>query len=623
MSGDNIPEIELKDQRLDIHAIRKEIKSSMDFLIRRIREARSKIQKGKLKIDLDTDLNLISGAVSGLLKSVDPHFLMLGEKLNETYSASGQLTGLVLKTLNLDSEGENKNRLKDIRRVSDAVLLTLRSAQENIRAHLTHLDSGIVHLESLSRGCSQTDRLSMLLNVITLNIAVESRRSQKSSQLFEVFVEEIGQLAHRIKSVSIVLGDDTENEKKYQEANLKTLKQKLSALIRLTDDSEKAVHASAKTIDELIQNSFQSLEKANSHSAAISGKISEIVMAIQFHDIVRQKLEHVEVVLNEIRTRDKKNDPEAMAITFSTLKIQKAQILGVVSEIREAHENIMDAFHTIDREAQALALCLSNAMVEKDRSSGTDLFSETIHSMEKLGALLTDAEDLDRQMEDAVAAAAESIKKLTRHIRIVEEISLDLHRKALNAVIKSASLGDLGLSLEVLAQEVTKTSGSLDEFTVMVTKIIQAVSDTANQSGRKTSLLDQSHDLLNTAIQDISKDYEMFRENSAAARIPAETFTHLLAWAEAHLLFMTEFAQNLEAQCGTLDEILSGMPEFDTNSTEKLPDASIYTMESERLIHSGVVGQQPKPALPETEKPPEDEKDKKDEESLGDNIDLF
>ena len=461
----------------------------------------------------------------------------------------------------------------------------------------------------------------MFLNVITLNIAVESRRSKESSEMFEVFVQEIGRLAGRIKVVSTVLSDDAQKEKKSQEAYLKILKPKLEDLSRLTDDSEKTVTASAKIIQELIEGSLQSLEKAGSHAAAISEKISEIVMAIQFHDIIRQKLEHVMAALDEILPKDKKETRETMAAAFPVLRVQKAQVLGVVSEIRAAHETIMGAFHTLDKEAQALAQCLSNAVVEKDKTSGTDLFSETINSMKKLTSLLVDAGNLGQQMEEAVATASDSIKKLNRHIHVVEEISLDLHRKALNAVIKSAALGKIGLVLEVLAQEVTKTSHALNEFTVTVTRIIQAVSDTNDTSKEKTSSFDQPHALLNSAIQDISKEYDLFRENSAAACIPAENFTQLLTWAKTHLSFMPEFAETLENQCAKIDEILSGMPELDMTSPEKLPEATIYTMESERLIHSDVMGGDPTMISTHVKDPPEDEK--KEREDLGDNIDLF
>ena len=459
----------------------------------------------------------------------------------------------------------------------------------------------------------------MLLNVITLNIAVESRRSRESNAMFEVFFQEIGGLAHRIKTVSIVLNDDAEEEKQCQQAYLKTLEQKLETFIRLTDDSEKAVNESTKTIQDLIAASFHSLEKASSHSAAITGKISEIVMAIQFHDIVRQKLEHVVTALDETHPTDKTRETQAAA--FSALKVQKAQILGVVSEIRSAHERIMEAFHTIDREAQGLAQCLSTTVIEKEDFSEADLFSGGIESIMKLTSLLTHAEDLDRQMEEAVAMASESNKKLNRHIRIIEEISLDLHRKALNAVIKSASLGEIGLALEVLAQEVTKTSHALNEFTATVTGIIQAVSETTDQTGQKTSGLGRSHALLNTAVQHISQDYEIFRENSAAARGPAEKFTHLLSWAKTHLSFMPEFAETLENQSRALDKILSSMSEADMGSPEKIPEASIYTMESERLIHSEVVGGDAKMIPPDVKDPPKDEK--KEPDSLGDNVDLF
>ena len=577
--------------------------------------------KPETRVTLGEHLTLISSAVSGSLASVDPHFLALGEKLNETYSASRQLSGLVLKTLNLDDTGEDKNRLKDIHTLSDTIVQTLKAEEDKIQAHLTHLSSGIAHLESLSRSCEQTDKISMFLNVITLNIAVESRRSKKSSEMFEVFVQEIGRLAGRIKVVSTVLSDDAQKEKKSQEDYLKILKRKLEDLSRLTDDSEKTVTDSAKIIRELIEGSLHSLEKAGSHAAAISGNISEIVMAIQFHDIIRQKLEHVMEALDEILPRDKKETRETMTAAFPVLRVQKAQILGVVSEIRAAHKTIMDAFHTLDREAQALAQCLSNAVVEKDKTSGTDLFSETIESMIKLTSLLVDAENLGHQMEEAVATASDSIKRLDRHIHVVEEISLDLHRKALNAVIKSAALGKIGHALEVLAQEVTKTSHDLNEFTVTVTRIIQAVSDTNDTSKEITSSLDQSHALLNTAIQDISKEYDLFRENSAAACIPAENFTHLLTWAKTHLSFMPEFAETLENQSAKIEEIMSGMSMFDIGSPEKLPDTSIYTMESERLIHSDVVGGDSKRVPPQVKDPPEDEK--KEQEDLGDNIDLF
>ena len=114
---------------------------------------------------------------------------------------------------------------------------------------------------------------------------------------------------------------------------------------------------------------------------------------------------------------------------------------------------------------------------------------------------------------------------------------------------------------------------------------------------------------------------KVFRENSAAARGPAEKFTHLLSWAKTHLSFMPEFAETLENQSRALDKILSSMSEADMGSPEKIPEASIYTMESERLIHSEVVGGDAKMIPPDVKDPPKDEK--KEPDSLGDNVDLF
>lgn len=578
-----------------------------------------------------TGFEHIADAISDLLSWADPLFTSLGEKLTEAFTASGHLSGLVMKTLNPDDEKDDVIRLKDIQSLTDSVVQTLRAAEENIKAHLFDLSRGIDSLASLSRGCDSTDRLSMLLNVITLNIAVESRRSSQSSQMFEVFVQEIGQLAQRIKSVSGQLQDDVEMEKKQQQSFEKRLKQQLSNLSRLTDETQKTARESAGAIQELIHSSFESLEKANTHSSAISSKISEIVMAIQFHDILRQKLEHVIAIL--------RTDPKAKALSISTLKVQKAQIEAVINEIQSAHDTILKSFQAIDLEANALAQCLVDAGTKKNQDSHTDLFKQTLDRMTRVVSLLSLADDLDRQIEAAVLTSSASMKKLDRHIQVAQEISLDLHRKALNAVIKSASLGKLGQSLEVLAQEVTHTSRSLDEFALTVTRIIQEVSVKADQTGgQKKSILNQSHDRLSTALQDISNEYQQFKENSEAALEPAQNFTLLLDWAESHLLFLSQLAQDLEAQCAVLDGILSSMPKDGTDSLgeiQPLPGDHLYTMESERLVHSGVMSQD-QPAVSMNGSVNEkllsgkDEKNKAekprakdDPDDLGDNIDLF
>ncbi|MBU0996205.1 MAG: hypothetical protein KJ737_27215 [Proteobacteria bacterium] len=589
--------------------------------LKRIRKILSSRRNENL--DIAGKMAEISASIESAMAAVEPEFLNLGQIFQTIYKETVTLTDRVLKSDEIASGKDGNVNIKSVGDFARASSDKLNACKNDIQESITLLDSGKTHLEKLARMCGQTDKIALLLNVISFNIAVESHRSQEAKAMFMVFVEEVRSLSQKISSTSQNLYNDSEQTRANQIHSRNGLVKHFESLSKLADDVESIVRKAVEKAEQIMNASLQSLEKAGKCSRDISAQVSDIVIAIQFHDIVRQQLEHVIMGLKDVETllRSGNSKPEespgsdhAAGKAFLTLKLQKAQIGASVSEIDNAYRKILHAFEHIELTVSELVSSVSFAVPETNdtNSSSENPFSVVISSLEKLNQLIGEAYGLNRQVETIAKDVSASSSALLGYVDSVRNISLELQRKALNAIIKAAHLGEMGGALEVLAQEVTTTSNESDEFAEKVAEIISIIVDQANLLKKDSAENDGAmareqtdwNMSLDQGIRDISASFQAFIENSSMATDMARHLEHTILEAKSSLFFMSDFKEKLDGhfrQCeDALDAILQSYGANEKTLAGDMGDASRrYTMESERLLHQNVLYLSTETSLPE------------------------
>ena len=588
--------------------------------------------------EIRNNLAKLSADMETIISDTEPEFLQLGNELQSIFGSATGLSHIVIQSGKGRSDSPEDKILSQISGFAQMSVDRLEGCRNEIAENLTSLEFGKNDLEKLIGICRKNEQLSILLNVIALNLAVESNRTKQSSEMFIVFAQEIKQVAENMKKIAMNLYTDSQATCTSQEKIQAEIAVRKDELTRVTRDAETVVAEAIGKIDQLSVMFETAMQNGIRYSKEISDQVAEIVMAIQFHDIVRQQMEHVVHAIQDAERICAENNgdtdlPEIAGKIHRTLMVQAAQIQQVMTEIDSARKQILQSFENIEIKAANLASCLSESLISQNDESGQaeNPFEVLICSLEDLNRLIIQAYDLKDLMSNAASEASSSIAGLAGHTRKVQDISLDLHRKALNAIIKSAHLGRDGATFEILAQEVTSVSQESNLFADKVTGIIDSVSRLADKL-QDTSLKDVPNEITETEqqkrnagaeLQKAKDAYQLFQDTTSQASRASRDLEASIQKTKAFLSFLKTILSSLSVPLAEIENLIATLSPLIGDGSKTMDmddDLQRYTMESERIIHTRILDQH-KTRL--NDKPEADEASDDTLSEEEDNIDLF
>jgi len=509
--------------------------------------------------------------------------------------------------------------------VQDA-LADLKARRETIAGRLKDLAGSAEQLLRLSDICGGLGKTGLSLNVVGLNIAVESSRSAASGEMFAVFTDEIRGLSRRISQISESIRDAGARNRRDHLAAHQKIQGSLDSLSRLVAEAESIVGGSLERIRELIDFSRQALERSTEGSREIGRLVGEVVVAIQFHDISRQKVEHVSAAMADAASllrAPAEPLPVIRGRVHRLLTLQGGQLREMVDEIYAARRRAAEAFRDL---TSAVTDLVADADLLDAGEGAEDRLTHHRRGLEKglrqLRELLKRGREMDREIHRIAEEGAEAASGLSEHIDRVRGISFDLHLKALNAVVKSARLQREGRALEVLAQEVSKLSAQSGGFVDDVVEILESLvslsldldlmDDEDANEGADRDIAD--------GLAEMAERFDQFQADAARAPERSRALQAEIEAAGETLGFLDSLGRELSERIAELAVLVDRFAPWSRaawkGSAETLEQAAHrYTMESERRLHSRHFEQAAVAAL--TEAPEGDGVELFDKESPG------
>jgi hypothetical protein len=603
---------------------------------------------------LFSDLRELSGSLATTVASVEHRFLNLGESLQVLYADADRLAKSTIASVEaIGSMDDEKSSIRYTDTLVKDALNELKSCRIDISNSLRNIDSGLDQLGKLCTICSVIEKTGVSLNVVGLNIAVESSRSLEARDSFGVFSQEIRGLSSKISEISKNILEDSSRTRSEQLTAQSKIKSGLKQFDNLHTDAEQVVRSALDEIQSIMQLSKRIFDKANQRSQAISDLVGEVVVAIQFHDISRQKIEHIVMALEDIQRIQKgefseitdKNFP-VYGCTHKILEIQAAQLQEVISGILIAHDKCRNAFDGLVTEVESL---VKETAVFSENESADAKLKERIESlkvgMDRLSELMNQGRKLDAQTGATTGRVADTAAQLSEYIDEVRNISRELHLKALNAIVKSDRLKSEGYALEILAQEVSRLSIQSNGFVSDVVDILQslvAVSldlELDLESAKETDIMPPAD--IDHGGKGIAENYERCREDAVLTLEKSQALKTAVLQTKDELFFLSDLAESLN---GLLTDLHAKtaivVPWIEKNTVDAREQidriASRYTMDSERLVHHRHLGKSDEsdiidsdPISPVTKRrnkrldSPREATLKSTDEDLGDNVELF
>ncbi len=249
-------------------------------------------------------------------------------------------------------------------------------------------------------------------------------------------------------------------------------------------------------------------------STAMVQGISDVVMAMQFHDITRQQLENVSSALNEVTAKaktihalDTKEESEQLVLEiYSILSIQAAHLNSIYEQVQNARRQIGGGLGKTMEQARIQAKD-ARALLEMEGRAGNqsivaDLEREidnVVISLNKSLKVVTQAAEVSREVYDNVVEIGSFVNK-------IEEIAFDVKILAINAMVEALKTDVAGNTLTVLAKELSALSRETRDGATDSIEMLQSIMEGTERQMEYATNLNQSSVVVDEMI-DRAKEF--------------------------------------------------------------------------------------------------------------------
>jgi len=591
-------------------------------------------------------------------KKVEPSFLTLGRDLQSIHSAAIDLTQRTI-TATQSYSGNSEDRILDkVVALAKESLIKLGSDCSNLTDNLDQSDHIVQHLNSLIRLSRSIEGISKSLNMIALNINIESARLDDDQEIFINLAQGIKRLSESVKGLSEEMGEDAHSAQSRLLAAHSILRQNIDQLGITAQTAEKALNEAAPAVEKILGLSLEILSKTGEDARQISDRVGDIVVGIQIHDSINQRVDHIVSSLEEARklcssgSQEAENE-EKLGAAHATVYLQATQLSNIITELDDVYQCSMEAFHfiekTIEKMAGPLGELYSDYRVRSELNDNQSPISSLTSALEHINGLIGQAAEKILQLNSATEASMESVGRLAGHRDSILSINSEIHLGALNAIVNSIHLGDRGAAIAVLVQEMSEMAAHSNALAADVGKIINEITETAQKM--KARLQDNQNEdtaeRLISGLHQFTEQCDAFREESVTISEEGEILRNNISSVKVRLEFLEHFSSELRRH---LEQVRKISEELSPWAGKTAPGLSMdqnkikdrYTMDKERDIHQSFInhpadhmavthryaGTESVDDIDIFENPietenPGGEKPEATEIDLGDNVDLF
>jgi methyl-accepting chemotaxis protein len=528
-------------------------------------------------------------------------FLNIGGNLREYQNISNRVNNHaknIIEAIGTDILTAGMEKLTNLFGTIAKHFMEASETIEKDKHDLENIHSKLLYIEDKLGGF---DKIVKTLRMLGIAAKIESARLNLSDSGFFLLAETVDKMSTQIGERKNVIQDKSNS-----------LLQHLSiSLVELTNLAAEQENQN-KTFKESTVKSLETFNQKNLICANAIGEITvvgeklteylrNIVQKIQFHDIARQQLQHVEESITEMRERltlESVEDNEIFSYIHDNLELQSNQLDGTLENFTTSVVSILDTLQEV--EAETDELFDNSRKIIGTNSSDKNLHQEMIK--ENLFFIKKGLEEniiIDRNLDKSIVEIVTIVNDLANQIDMIEEIGSEIELVALNAQIKASHLGQEGASLGVLAEAIQKLSYETKDQTEQTNEVLKTVNKLSGalrseliSSGHKTTsnLLDTTIEDLNQLVSSIKEVEEKAMNETKELESVVKLFKNELQKTGQNISIHISAEQILAPiiiDFKQMIENLENQYNIDSRRESNTQESKIkYTMLSEREIHT-------------------------------------
>lgn len=566
----------------------------------------------KLK-DISDQFTKIDSLIVEILNCAAEDFLGLNERFKEAYSKSTYISSNAEEVFKAYASSYTSDSLLSLKELFKKFSQAKREANKYADLIVARIDEVYDILESIDLHSKNINQNLLTLKFLIANLKISGLdldADQFIEQKDELFIE-FNRLVNKSKLTELELA-------KSLHGNMKLLREGVDRVKRNMRNADQQIGIAIDIINESIivfsekqQELNINIPKLQEYNKKLRDSIDTIITNLQYHDIIRQKIEHVQVshkeILSNLATENNNEQQSYLSQIGELVNIQSALLVRANKEYQRAIEQIIEKFKTIGSIAQTiLQQCkdlkkIQEITAEQSFTGVAQKLTNTTLPVSKFLSLLARVNNLLQSIEHNVSQMVEIsvvddeanrfgellLKRIKQpELKLQPGLIQQIESVTYDIIASRYQIGTLYLQLESKIAEIDRLSSLISQNTKSqewetIPAILKEIAGNLLQCDEKVGVLlkgtlDASNelgDIISKAVGHV-KYYEVF---------------------ELKILEVIKLLNHIYATLSGKEE-----SQFDKDDLEFM--RKLYTMESEHKIHNLVVkGNAGIDDLPETD----------------------
>ncbi len=585
------------------------------------------------------ELDLLIEGLVDVSHATEESFLQLGAKIRLFHDRADGISKAAGEAMQLLHGDDGENTVQQLQLLVERCSLWLASSADKSTNICVLLNDVVKQMAGFYEPIFGLRKVIKTLHTLRVSTRIEAAKGYASGAgVLAKSLDHLGNLAHE-KIAEIA--ERTEALVPMIEKSLAMEEAAQSGTIRI---ASREVKNARDLLNAFMANFIQTgqwTDRLKERSEDVRQSFGEMISALQFQDITRQRFEHVQSALTALgdhlerfsKRSDSSRDEEAARLFGRICRLQYNQLNLASQEFFTAADNLTGNLQGM------VANIVSMADDTRALSSATDVGRDSRYAT-VLDALksITDHLDETRHVHSLagthlaeVCQRAQAVAELVAEVELIgEEIQL----LSMNAAISAAHARRQGAGLDIIAQNIHAVAADAARHATVLASECAKITSHAEQlqsvgleaqsgSGNVGTLLDEAQNYISKIGANSIKLMDLATEVDQTTVILSDDVHRTVSTIDVRKSFQEKLAPALER----LGHISSP---FDEKTTEA-DNANLaalfsdlehcYTMDSERRVHKRFIARDDSPS---TEAMPEaDEWSANRNHGLGDNIDLF
>ena len=576
---------EIKESRTDQQSGSDEMSSSADDMIATGQTTCTKLQE-------------YGSQLKKLCKVSDPKFVKIGRDLATSTQDVKILVDTIHKAVSLVKDDKQDNvSLQETETLIQEIFTSLSDEKDAIKEEADHVKNLISRVFKSDQVREKIDRINTLFRIVRINIRIQCSARGLSDDLFEGVTEDLEHLSSTLHFATRQIVVDIKLGSKSLAKLQKSIHVHLVHLEEVFKQTQNIVAHAFSDIRQLMNATKTMIREADSRSQKISEMVGDIVVRIQFHDSLSQRVEHIAHAFDDICNLCGKDNVDLtddhMGTTFIIVDLQLRQLLQISNEIKLVRERIENAFLAIESEVEGVSTILHDKQfreVSPQEFLG-NVFSSLEDTLSRLTSLLGRRQEMVQEIEETADNTRSIAERLAEMQDSVTDIREETRVQAVNTIIMASALGHQGKTIEVLAKEIqalSDQSGELaDDVEVMQFAVNKAVDDLVNVTTGTSGEIEQKE--IEQQISSVKTTFSEVLEVVADITQQIDISGNHIRMTRNTLTFLEDLEAGLDSVISDLNQTRDTLAHWegkgtsDSEEVEKLIER--YSMSQERMIH--------------------------------------